>query len=137
MFFRNRKAQITVELILISVVALILLLYIFNIFNTEIRELNVKKIEFNAREVGDKFANGINSAFLLGDGAHVNVDLPNKLIKNLNYDITIFPSAHIVKIEWNENFYNVPLITGNINNTNIQDKDINFTNVNGKIFIEQ
>lgn len=132
----NKRGQITVELILISVVALILLLYIFDIFDNRVKDINNKKLEFKAKEVNDKIANGINSAFLNGDGAKVNIKIPNKL-NNKDYSVIIFPNAHIVEIKWLDFSYTTPIISSNINNTNIQNKEFNLTNVNGKIFIQQ
>lgn len=132
----NNKGQITVELILISVVALVLLLYIFDIFDNRVKDINNKKLEFKAKEVNDKIASGINSAFLNGDGAKVNIKVPNKL-NNKDYSITIFPNVHLVQIKWLDFSYTTSIISSNINNTNIQNKEFNLTNVNGKIFIQQ
>ena len=132
----NKKAQITVELIIITAVAFILLLYIFNIFNDKIRDANDKKLEFKAREIGDKIANGINSVYFSGDNSKINIVLPNK-INNKDYSVNLFPSAHLVEVKWNNFLYTSPIITSNVNNTNIQNKELNLSNLNGRIFIQQ
>ena len=132
----NRKGQLTIELIIISIVALIMMLFIFDIFDEKIKNLNNKKLEFRAREIADKIAHGINSVHLAGNNAKLIISLPNK-INNNDYNITIFPVAHLVEIKWLKYSYTVPIVTANINNTVIKNKSLNLTNVNGKIYIQQ
>ena len=58
----KKKGQVSVEMIIVTVIVFVIFLYVFGIFNDNIRDINGKRLEFKAKEIGDDVANGINSA---------------------------------------------------------------------------
>lgn len=132
----NKKGQVSVEMIIITIIVFVIFLYVFDIFNNSIRDINDKRLEFKTREIGDDVANGINSVYLSGDGSKLNILLPNR-INNKDYSVKIFPNAHLVEVKMQELLYTASIITSDINNTAIQNKELRLSNLNGKIFIQQ
>ncbi|MBS3134669.1 hypothetical protein J4214_05555 [Candidatus Woesearchaeota archaeon] len=132
----KKKGQVSVEMIIVTVIVFVIFLYVFGIFNDNIRDINGKRLEFKAKEIGDDVANGINSAYLSGDGSKLNILLPNR-INSKDYNVKILPNIHLVEVKMQEFLYTAPIITSDINNTVIQNKELRLSNLNGKIFIQQ
>ena len=135
-----KKAQISVDLIIVLSILLIIFMSLFaTIFQRNTQIASYKK-QYYARSLSDKAASEINSVFLAGSGATKTIGLPESMKDNTNYNISIYPNARIVEIRWmhrqETRHYGSPIITSNITGTltEISD-DFIATNNNGVVEI--
>lgn len=136
----TKKTQISTEFIIILSIALIVFLFLFTIANKRSDELYSTSKMLYAKQEADKLATAINTIFLAGNGASKTVNLPETLKDNANYNITVYPTEHIVDITFssfgNLRHYSAPILTADVTgDLNIMNNDVNLTNSNGIISV--
>lgn len=113
-----RKAQVSVEMVILLSALLILLMGIISTFSSASDRSFFSKRTVSAREFSERLAYGINNVYLAGEGASTEVVLPETLIDNTNYSIIIYPSQHLLEISWrarqDTERYQVQLLTGGL-----------------------
>jgi uncharacterized protein (UPF0333 family) len=124
----DSKAQVSIEMIII--LSLLLIVLIVNITASAKRNsiLNSKGTEFYAKQVALQLSSELNAIHFAGDGVNKTINLPDDLRDGTQYNISIFPSSHVVDIVWEKNdrqSYSASTITGNFNGT--------LTNLNGQV----
>lgn len=130
------KAQISVDFIMIFSVALIIFLFLFSIVSKRNGELDSTRTLLYAKSVSDKLAFDINSIFLAGNGVTKTILLQSTLKDDTNYDLNIYPTEHLIKINWNNRQYSSTLLTSSLSGalTSLQG-EYDIANVDGIITI--
>ncbi|MBI4158879.1 hypothetical protein HY500_01320 [Candidatus Woesearchaeota archaeon] len=128
------KAQITIEFFVIFLALATISLFIFDVIKITDTSNVVDKTGLEARKIADTLAAAINNVYLSGDGTKVNLKLPQGLDKNKSYNLTVYPSEHLVRIVWEGYIYTSPILVGNISSS-FMDEEIVLTNKGGKIEI--
>ena len=137
----NKKAQISVDFIIVLSVALLVFLVLFNIISNRRDDMNSASTLLAAKEVADKLAIEVNTIHLAGDGAFKTVTLPETLRDNSDYNITIYPKYHVIEVNWNYlgnmKKYSSAIVTGNVNGSiSSINGFVNLTNDNGVIMVD-
>jgi hypothetical protein len=138
-FNRTRKAQVSVELIIVLSMLLIILLVIISVSGKRNSMLNSKETEFYAKQVALQFSSEINAIHFAGDGINKTFYLPEDLKDGTQYNISIYPDGHVVDIVWEKNdrkSYSASIIAGNFNGTLVDlNGQVNLSNTLGVIQI--
>lgn len=135
-----KNSQISVEIIILLAALLILLMAIISSFAPSSDRSFFSKRGMSAREYSEKFAYALNSIYLAGPGSSSSVSIPATLIDNTPYNITIYPSQHLLEISWKarQDFehHQLQLLTADIggNLTSISG-DVQLENINGTIIV--
>lgn len=135
-----RKAQVSVEIIILLSALLILLMGIISSFAPASDRSFFSKRGMSAREYSETLAYGINNVYLAGPGSSATISLPKTLIDNTAYNITIYRSQHILEISWKARQdierHQLQLLTADLNgNLTGISGDVGLSNVNGTIMI--
>jgi hypothetical protein len=136
-----KKAQLTMEFILLLSGLLLAILVIISLFWSNPLYTTYSKPSINAREYAESLALEINNLFLAGDGTKAELLFHPTLIDNSEYVINIYSQNHLVEIKWYSagelKQYSSQLITSSIkgNLTNLYG-NINLTNIKGEIIID-
>jgi hypothetical protein len=135
-----RKAQVSVEMIILLSALLILVMGIISTFSSASDRSLFNRRTVSAMEFSENLAYGINNVYLAGEGAGAEVVLPTTLIDNTDYSIIIYPELHILEISWKARqdieTHQVQLLTaqlgGKLSGIN---GSVSLSNVNGTIMI--
>ncbi len=132
-----KKAQSTVEAMIILAVLLIFFTSIFTYSNSIEKDVWRNSESIYARDLCDNVGWSINQVYQAGEGTMSFVYLPEKLPGNVNYNITIYPEPQIIEIRWLTKRYFTTLLTSNVSTSiPLQPGRLNITN-NGGIILEQ
>ncbi len=132
-----KKAQSTVEAMIVFAVLLILFTSIFAYTTLVEKDVWRTRETIYARDLCDSVGWSINQVYQAGEGASSFVYLPETLYGNIDYNITIYPEPQIIEIVWLEKRYLISLLTPEIlGNLQLQPGRLNITN-NGGIFLDQ
>ncbi len=136
-----RKGQVSVEMIILLSALLILLMGFISTFSSASDRSYLSRRAVSAREFSERLSYGINNVYLTGDDAETEIELPETLIDNTNYSISIYPSQHILEISWrgrqDMERHQVQLLTGDISG-NISGiyGTVRLFNANGTVVME-
>jgi hypothetical protein len=83
------KAQITVEFIIIMGLVSFIFLVTVNFIANEQKAVSQGLWAQDAQDRAESVAKAINSAYLAGDGASLNLTLPKRLVGGVNYTVTV------------------------------------------------
>lgn len=95
-----RRAQVSIEMVILLSALLILLMGIISTFSSATDRSFISRRAVSAREFSERLAYGINNVYLAGEGAETEILIPQTLIDNTNYSISIYPSSHILEVSW-------------------------------------
>jgi hypothetical protein len=138
--FEGRKAQVSIELIIILGLIFVIFLGVLSIAGNRAKDQNRITRMIEVKDIADSFSLDLNQVFLAGDGAEKKVFLPSTLRGSDSYNLTVFPASHLVNIRWNSlgelRHYDAPLISGNISGRleNLSGEFI-LTNVYGEVIV--
>lgn len=136
----SKRAQVSVDWIIMFAFLLILLLFMFVTVRDRDAEMISTSTKLYAKAVSDKVAGEINAVYLAGDGTSKTVGLPATLKDGTVYTVIIYPEARKVEIRWiyrNQTMhYSSPMLSKNLagNLTRISN-DISISNSKGVITI--
>ncbi len=134
----ERKGQVTTELIIMSAVVFILFLFIAVIINQKNTQVIGYKRYLSAKDVGDQAAFTINQVYITGYGASNFFYVPASLSDGTSFNMTIYPSAREVVVEWGQQQYIAPLLTSDIaGNLTLLDGRVEVTNNVGEIDVSE
>jgi hypothetical protein len=114
----DSKGIATVDLIFATLIAVIIIGSMATLVSTEINQSTSGDFG-NARMVGEKVAQAINTAYINGDGYAVNVTLPNQIaysivVNNTGYLTVIFNSQSArIKVLPQTNITAITMTSGN------------------------
>lgn len=109
--------QVTVEYIIITGIVSIIFLVAFN-FISEERKTTAEDIwSMDGDKTAEAVAHAINTAYLAGDGAEVNVTLPEKLTGGLDYTVTVYRRLVTVEVPSYGREFEWKYVTGGVNGT--------------------
>lgn len=130
--FPKKKAQISMEVIIIFFGILLLFSVLFVTYsnrNSEGKELQERQIAIQTLQ---EFAYTANTVAILGHNSSKTIIVPTTINSN-NY--SIFMNNNIMYINWNYKTYSIPVITSNVNLTYSQKNTFTITNTAGEIII--
>lgn len=135
-----KKAQISVDLLIIMSIALIMFMFFFKIASDKTQQFEIQSSQLYAKELTEKVAQEIRSAYLGGDGYVKRVNLPSSLMNNRDYSLNFYPDYFLLEINYSINgedsryasFIPTARISGNLSNIN---QPITIMNENGAILI--
>jgi len=127
------KAQISMEFITFLGIMLIFLVLASYAAITSSRDIATENEIKEARRIASLVVEEINLAVEVGDGYKHRFSLPPLLYGNLNYTVNL--SQRLVRVEWRDRVYSLPVLAHNI--TGPVRNGINIIkNVNGAIVFE-
>lgn len=85
------KAQVTVEFISVMAILSVIFLVTLNFIVAERRSMAQSLFSIDAQDTAQKVASAINSVYIAGDGASLNVTLPARLVGGVNYTTSVRP----------------------------------------------
>ena len=135
-----RKAQVSVEMIILLSALLILVMGIISSFSSASDRSFFSRRTVSAREFSERLAYGINNVHLAGSGASTEVLLPETLIDNTVYNITIYPEQHLLEISWmarrDLERHQLQLLTGSLSgNLSGINGVVQLSNVDGTVIV--
>ena len=136
-----RRAQLSVEMIILLSAVLIILMAMLSSFATGPEKSVFNKRSASAREYSERLAYAINNIYLAGDGAGLSLELPQTLIDGTGYSMNIYPDKHLIDITWlsgaNFDHSSIQLLTSSLSGKLSGIKgNLNLTNSGGVIIIE-
>jgi|GEM_PF-1930296 len=137
----DRKGQISVDLIISIIIAMILFVFILNFAESQYKKTEDTIRVLNAKHIAEKLAREINNQYLAGNGAVKYITLPKTLHGGKIYNIRVFPGAVLVDYtvmgERNPSYKTLTSdIYGAQNGLNLNPGRIRISNVNGTIYLE-
>ncbi|MBS1266656.1 MAG: hypothetical protein MAG795_00624 [Candidatus Woesearchaeota archaeon] len=135
------KSMVSTELIIIMSVAMVIFIVVLSGVNKRSAENVLSQRSMDAKLNADKLSSGINSVYLAGPGASMQVNLPSNLLDGTNYSLQINKMHHTVIVVWTSGSdsrqYSSQLVTANISGiTSDISYPVNITNQQGVIYIE-
>ncbi len=132
-----RKAQSTVEAMIILAILLIFFTSIFAYSSSIEKDVWRNSESVYARDLCDNVGWSINQIYQAGEGAISFVYLPEKLPGNVDYNLTIYPEQQLIEIRWLTKRYFTILLTSNVTTSiTLEPGRLNITN-DGGIILEQ
>ena len=95
-----KKAQVTVDFLIIFAIALIMFMLLFNMAIDKSRQFSMQSSQLYARQLADKIGLEINRVFLAGDGPLKSIILPETMHNNIDYSINFYPNNRLVEINY-------------------------------------
>lgn len=141
-----KKAQISVEMVIISIAVLSMFLSIFYLIDHRNDEIEGIKDYLNAKDEADRLAWNINEVYIAGYGSVRQIYVSNVTRYNTPINLSVFSENRFVRVEWGERFYTSPLVTSRVSgnltgvfleNFSLTQGLVNISNVLGEIKIEQ
>lgn len=111
MIRETKKAQISVEFIIIFAVMMAIFLLVFSVVNARNDEFFFSSRSLDAKDVADRVAHAVNQVYLSGPGSNASLSLPDTIIDNLEYNLTAHSQARSIVIEWSGRHYISGIIT--------------------------
>lgn len=111
MIRETKKAQISVEFIIIFAVMMAIFLLVFSVVNARNDEFFFSSRSLDAKDVADRVAHAVNQVYLSGPGSNASVQLPDTIVDNLEYSLTAYSQARSIVIEWSGRHYISGIIT--------------------------
>lgn len=130
-----KKAQVSLEFMIIASVALVIFLIFLSGYYEKIGPLQSNRKRIKASQLSSKSAQSINDVFLAGEGTSKTFYLPDYLPGNQEYNITVYPDSRSVYIDWGEGEAGAKFLTTNITG-NLSKGRNKVTNEGGGIAIE-
>lgn len=122
----NLKAQISAEFFIIFVCVMMLLLIFTTIYYSQTLNLFQTGSTLSAKKLAYQVASAINGVYLAGNGASYNLSIPYS-----NESITL--SGNSVLVEGGNAKVSAPVLTNNLNATNVAHGAVTIKNNNGLI----
>jgi hypothetical protein len=141
-----KRSQMTVELIIVSALVLGIFLTLFSIIDYRNNEIASTKNYLSAKDAANEVAWAINEVYISGFGTRKTIYVANVTFDSDPLNITVLPSNRLVLVEWQNNFYTVPILTsrivGNISgdtsqNISLQEGQLRLSNYMGEIRLVQ
>ena len=135
------KSQIASEFLILLGIGLIISLATLALSEQSEEQIYALRAKQYAKLEADRLSSGINTVYLLGDGAVKNLSLPHSLKDGSNYMLAIYPESRIVLINYTvqgkEKLHTSTIITSNVTGIiNISNRNIKLSNANGVVTIE-
>ena len=130
-----RRAQLSVEFLII--LALLLIVFVAILSGVRTRRSHVQAIsdDLAARRVADRISGTVARLIVLGDGANESYYVPAQLDGRTNYTIHIHNESHILSLQWDD-IVTSTLITSAVNTSSVPTgRKIHFRNVGGVVEI--
>lgn len=108
------KAQVSVEFIAVTAVALTILLVFVSGYYAKIGSLGTQRINSRASYLSTKASNSINDVLMAGSGSSRVIYLPEQLLSNEDYDVVIYPSSRSVYVNWSTGEAGEKFLTSNV-----------------------
>ncbi|MEM4755617.1 MAG: hypothetical protein QW594_00610 [Candidatus Woesearchaeota archaeon] len=132
------KAQVTVELMIITSLVFIIFIGIALVINEKNTQVMEYKRFLSAKDIADKAAFTINDVAIAGFGASNYYYIPSSLADGTPFTLTIIPKQRVLVISWQDQRYAAALVTANIGGTlTLSEGRMQVTNRVGKLIIEQ
>jgi hypothetical protein len=110
-----QKAEVSTEFMVFIGILLVFFVFFTGIIGVNNIDIDESTVFANARNILDIVTNEINTASRI-EGYYREFYIPEKLVSGDEYNITIYTSLRMVKIEWN----GMKNIMNNIQTENIQ-----------------
>ncbi len=107
----SRKAQVSVEFIIIFAVMMVVFLLVFSVTNARNEEFFFGTRSLDAKLIADRVSYSVNQVFLSGPGSSASLYLPAAIIDNEEYTLSAHSSARSIIIEWSGRHYVSSLLT--------------------------
>lgn len=132
----DKKGQASVELLFISLIALVIMASMLSLVGSELNQLNTADMG-KARVLGEKVAGAINAVYVNGNGYSANLTIPAGITTTASI-IQVNNSTDSVNVIYNNKTVSVKMIPQQVNNFNITtstttDRIITIKNENGVI----
>ncbi len=115
------RGQSSAELIIILAVFFLLLLGVLAVVSQRDDLFFALQPRLSARTIADRFATGLNSVFLGGEGTTATAVLPAALDDGSPYLLSVYPAARLVEIRWEHRggveHYGASLIIAHVDGT--------------------
>lgn len=132
---KNKKSQITVELIIVSSLVLGIFLTLFYIIDYRNNEISSTKNFLNAKDTADEIASAINEVYISGFGTRKTMFIVNTTDEMIEMDIRVLSESRLVVVEWENNFYTSPIVTSRVLGNEINNFSRNFSLQSGQLNI--
>ena len=134
-----KKAQLSVELILLLIVLLGLFLPAYVLVQERSSQLSQQQILLRAKIIADDLASHINAVYLAGPGTNISLLYPSTLEGNLSYTLQVYPLSRVVLLQWtidgHSHRYTAPLLTSNVTSLPLR-QSINLKNIAGGVSLD-
>lgn len=131
-----RKAQTSVDLLIIIAVMLIIFAILFNFIVKDLFIERVdKEIHLNAKSNIENVGMAINEVYLLGDGSNRTIYLPDRLVHLNEYNITVYNTGSLLLETYNKRI-SFPLLTRDIETGALNKGKVVIKNVDGVVIFE-
>ncbi|MBI5680747.1 MAG: hypothetical protein HZC47_07645 [Methanobacterium sp.] len=107
--FSDNKGQVSAELILVTVIFLVIALGFINLVSNEMGNTQTGKLG-EARMLGEKIAETINTVYKNGPGYSINLDLPNADELNFTAKVTTVNSTGYLNMTYGTRSIQIKLI---------------------------
>jgi hypothetical protein len=97
-----KRAQLSVELIIILSALLVLVIAFMPLINQSSGYVIEQNRRMDTSTYTERLANSINTISLAGDGANTTLILPLSLQDNTDYSLNIYPRQHLIEIIWQQ-----------------------------------
>jgi hypothetical protein len=133
------RGQITLEYIVVMGIASIIFLITINFIMHEKKVMSESVWSIDGQDRVQELASAINSVYLAGDGAYLNVTLPKRLAGGVNYTVTVYRRlVSIEAVEYGREF-EWKYITGDVygaqGGLDVAPGVVEVENVNGTIYL--
>ena len=91
MKIKNKKSQVTSELLIVSGILFIIFLFTIVIINNRNDHIISFRKYMTAKDIAEKTSYMINNVYISGFGSRDFVYIPSKIDKNTNFNLTIIP----------------------------------------------
>ena len=128
----DNKGQASAELIFVTLIVLIIIGGIVTMINGEMDKTQTGNIG-NARMMGEKIAEAVNTVYINGNGYSIYIDTPQEEDLKLTADIN--STGYVTVFSGGENI-SIKLVSRNVNNiTMVNNQRYQIKNFNGTIII--
>jgi len=97
----SQKAEASIEFMIFIGILLVFFVFFMGIIGVKRMDIDESTVYSNARNIINTVANEVNTASRI-EGYYREFFIPERLADGETYNITLYPSLRIVKIEWND-----------------------------------
>ena len=115
----SQKAEVSMEFMVFVGILLIFFVFFVGIIGVNNKDIDESTVFKNAKNILEVVTNEINAAARI-EGYYREFYIPEKLVNGEDYNITIYPSLRLIKLEW-DNGKNLM--------SNLQTEDVSITTI--------
>jgi hypothetical protein len=132
-----KRGQITAEFVVITALVSFIFLMVVSVISHERKAAAQGIWETDAQNNADRLAEAINSVYLAGPGATLNLTLPKTLVGGINYTVTVRDRLATISVQAYGREFERKFLTGGIEDgspgLNITPGSITLSNLNGTV----